>query len=88
MPQVPKYSGSAILNLHFPARDGDIIFSAELYGQSRTYGGLEQFSEAVNDAYVDATLRAGFRAAGGWSVIGYVENVTDAVFWDGLAQGG
>jgi iron complex outermembrane receptor protein len=87
LPQVPKYSGSMIVNLHFPARDGDIVFSSELYGQSRTYGGLEQLSEAVNDAYVDVTLRAGFRATSGWSAIAYVENVTDEVFYDGVAQG-
>jgi iron complex outermembrane receptor protein len=58
-----------------------------LYGQSRTYGGPEQLSEAVNDAYVDVTLRGGFRATSGWSVIAYVENVTDEVFYDGVAQG-
>jgi iron complex outermembrane receptor protein len=87
LPQVPKYSGSMIVNLHFPARHGDIIVTSELYAQSRTYGGLEQFSEAVNDAYADLTLRAGFRAADGWSVIAYVENVTDEVHYDGIAQG-
>ena len=87
LPQVPKYSGSMVVNLRFPARDGDIVFTSELYGQSRTYGGLEQFSEAVNDAYVDLTLRGGFRATSGWSVIAYVENVTDEVYYDGVAQG-
>lgn len=88
LPQVPKYSGSAVVNVHFPARDGDIVFTTELYGQSRTYGGLLQLNEAVNDAYVDLTLRGGFRATSGWSAIAYVENVTDEVSYDGVAEGG
>ena len=45
-------------------------------------------TEAVNDAYVDLTLRGGYRAASGWSVIAYVENVTDEVSYDGVAEGG
>ncbi len=88
LPQVPKYSGSAVVNLHFPSRNGDIVFSSELYGQSRTYGGLLQLNEAVNNAYVDLTLRGGFRATSGWSVIAYCENVTDEVSYDGVAEGG
>jgi len=88
LPQVPEYSGSAVVNLHVPARDGDVVFSAELYGQTRTYGGLEQLSEGVNDAYADLTLRGGYRATAGWSVIAYVENVTDSVYYDGVADGG
>ncbi len=88
LPQVPKYSGSAVINAHFPAHDGDIVFSAELYGQSRTYGGLLQLNEAVNNAYVDLTLRGGYRAESGWSAIAYVENVTDQVSYDGVAEGG
>ena len=87
LPQVPKYSGSAVINCHFPARDGEIIFTTEFYAQSRTYGGLEQLSEAVNDSYGDLTFRGGFRATEGWSVIAYVENVTDEVYYDGVAQG-
>jgi iron complex outermembrane receptor protein len=87
LPQVPEYSGSAVVNLHFPARDGDIVFAAELYGQSRTHGGLLQLNEAVNNAYVDLTLRGGFRATSHWSVIAYVENVTDQVSYDGVAEG-
>ncbi len=88
LPQVPKYSGSAVINAHFPAHDGDVVFSAELYGQSRTYGGLLQLNEAVNNAYVDLTLRGGYRAEAGWSAIVYVENVTDQVSYDGVAEGG
>jgi iron complex outermembrane receptor protein len=37
---------------------------------------------------VDLTLRGGFRATSGWSAIAYVENVTDEVSYDGVAEGG
>jgi len=88
LPQVPEYSGSAVVNLHIPAREGDVVFSAELYGQTRTYGGLLQTSEGINDAYADLTLRGGYRATGGWSAIAYMENVTNEVYYDGVSDDG
>src|SRR5262249_14602253 len=87
LPQVPKYSGSAVVTYHLPFRDGEFTASSEVYAQSRTYGGLEQLSEAVNTTYYDLTLRGGYRANAGWAVIAYVENVTDQVYHDGLPQG-
>ncbi|HTO57885.1 MAG TPA: hypothetical protein VMJ74_08815, partial [Pseudomonadales bacterium] len=87
LPQVPKYSGSAVVTYSFPYHDGEFTASSEVYAQSRTYGGLQQLSEAVNTTYYDLTLRGGYRANAGWSVIAYVENVTNQVFYDGLAQG-
>jgi iron complex outermembrane recepter protein len=88
LPQVPEYSGSAVVNLHFPARDGEISFTYELYAQAKTYGGLLQLSEAVNDSYADMALRGGYQSNSGWGVIAYVENLTDEVHYDGVAEGG
>jgi iron complex outermembrane receptor protein len=88
LPQVPKYSGSAIAEFHYPLRDGEITVSSELYAQSRTYGGLLQLQEAINGTYYDLTLRGGYRATSGWSAIAYLENVTDQVYYDGVAEGG
>ncbi|HET6471693.1 MAG TPA: TonB-dependent receptor [Pseudomonadales bacterium] len=87
LPQVPKYSGSAVVTAHLPYHDGEFTASSEVYAQSRTYGGLLQLSEAVNTTYYDLTLRGGYRANAGWSVIAYVENVTNQVFYDGVAEG-
>jgi len=87
LPQVPKYSGSAVVNVRYPMGDGELTFAAELYAQSRTYGGLLQLQEAINNTYYDLTLRGGYRASAGWSAIVYAENVTDQVYYDGLAEG-
>ncbi len=87
LPQVPEWSGSAVANLSFPMRDGEIILTAEGYGQTKTYGGLLQNPEGQNDAYVDLALRAGYQANRGWSATAYIENVTDNTHYDGVADG-
>ncbi len=84
---VPEFAGSAVLELHHPFADGELIYTAELFGQTETHGGLLALDEGENDGYADVTLRAGYRAAAGWSVIGYVENVTDEEYFDGVAEG-
>ncbi len=84
---VPEFSGSAVLELHHPYADGQLRYTAEVFGQSETHGGLLALSEAKNDAYYDLTLRAGYEAVAGWSVFGYVENVTDEIYFDGVAEG-
>jgi iron complex outermembrane receptor protein len=85
---VPEWSGSAVLELHHPFGDGELVYTAEVFGQTETYGGLLQLDEAENDAYADLTLRFGYRAADGWSAIGYAENVTDEEYFDGVAEAG
>ena len=51
------------------------------------FGGLLALKEAENDGYVDVTVRAGYRSNDGWSVIAYVENLTDETYFDGAAEG-
>jgi len=85
---VPEFSGSAVIELHHAFLDGELVYTAELYGRTETYGGLLQLPEAENDGYADLALRFGYRATDGWSVIGYVENVTDEVYFDGSAEAG
>jgi iron complex outermembrane recepter protein len=88
LPQVPKWSGSAVVNYSIPLQGGRILLTAEGYGQTKTYGGLEHLSEAINDGYFDGAVRAGYLSNGNWSVTAYVENVTDETHFDGIAQGG
>lgn len=87
-PTVPKFSGSAVLRFHAPVGPGEMNASAELFGQTDTYGGLLQLPEAVNDGYAELALRLGWRANAGWSVTGYVENLTNALYYTGVAEGG
>ncbi|MGE0180965.1 MAG: TonB-dependent receptor [Parvularculaceae bacterium] len=85
--QVPKFSGSAVLKFNAPAGPGAITGSAEIFGQTTTYGGLLQLPEAVNDGYAELALRLGYKADAGWSVIGYVENLTNVLYYTGVAEG-
>lgn len=85
--QVPKFSGSAVLKFTAPAGPGSITGSAELFGQTTTYGGLLHLPEAVNDGYAELALRFGYQADAGWSVIGYVENLTNVLYYTGVAEG-
>ncbi len=56
----------AIVNLRISPRATATSSSApNCTASRRTYGGLQQLSEAVNDAYVDVTLRGGFPRGGG-----------------------
>lgn len=85
---VPKFSGSAVLRFNYPAGPGAIKASAEAFGQTKTYGGLLKPDYAVNDAYADLSLRVGYASDAGWSIMGYVENVTNALYYDGVSDGG
>jgi iron complex outermembrane receptor protein len=87
-PSVPKFSGSAVLRFHAPLGPGELNASAEIFGQTDTYGGLLQLPEAVNDGYAELALRLGWRANAGWSVTGYVENLTNVLYYTGVAEGG
>jgi len=74
--------------MNYPLGSGAIRGSAEVAGQTKTYGGLLKPDYAVNDAYADLSLRIGYAAEAGWSIMGYVENVTDALYYDGVSEGG
>lgn len=86
-PAVPKFSGSAVLRMTAPLGAGAVKASAELFGQTDTYGGLLRLDEARNDGYAELALRLGYQAEAGWSVTGYVENVTNVLYYTGSAEG-
>jgi len=87
MPAVPKFSGSAVLKFNAPVGPGSVRASAELFGQTKTYGGLLHLDEAVNDGYGELALRLGYASDDGWSIMGYMENVTNALYYTGVAEG-
>lgn len=86
--QVPKFSGSAIARAEYPLGPGKIRAAAELIAQTKTYGGPAHLAEAVNPGYHDLSLRLGYVADAGWSVIGYVENVTNELYYTGSEEPG
>jgi iron complex outermembrane receptor protein len=87
IPTLPKFSGSAVLNFHAPLGPGSLTAAAEIFGQTVTYGGLLRLPEARNDGYAELALRLGYVADKGWSVIGYVENLTNVLYYTGSAEG-
>lgn len=84
----PEWSGSAVLNAHFPAANGEIIGNLSMTWESERGGGWEQLSETKIDAYQEFNLRFGYRSNDKWSVIGYVENLTDQTTYDGENNNG
>lgn len=86
--QVPEFSGAAILRAEYPLGPGRLRSTAELVAQTKTYGGPAHLAEAVNPGYHDLSLRFGYVADGGWSVIGYVENVTNELYYTGSEEPG
>jgi len=82
LPQLPEFSYSGVLQGRLPAGAGEWLGRLELYGQSKTGGGLEDDPAGRLGSWYDATLRFGYRANAGWQVLGYVENVTDQEYWD------
>jgi iron complex outermembrane receptor protein len=62
--------------------------NAEAFGQTETFGGLLRLAEARNEGYVELAFRVGYEADAGWSVYGYVENVTNALYYTGAEEGG
>ncbi len=84
----PRFSGSAVLSFTAPVGPGAVRAAVEGFGQTETYGGLLRLAEARNDGYVDLAIRAGYEADAGWSIFGYVENVTNALYYTGAEEGG
>jgi iron complex outermembrane recepter protein len=83
LPELPEFSYAAVLQGVFPAlAGGEWIGRVEMFGQSKTGGGLENDPAGKMGAYTEWTLRAGYRAAAGWQVLGYVENVTHKKYFD------
>jgi iron complex outermembrane recepter protein len=82
LPELPKFSYSAVLEGRLPAASGEWIGRAELFGQTESGGGLEHDPAGEQDGYNELALRAGFRAHSGWEVLAYVENVTNELYYD------
>ncbi len=86
LPTQPKYSGSAVVNFTYPLQSGSLVASAEVAAQTAIYGGLKLENSSRVGGWADLTLRVGYESPTGWSLIAYVENVTDAVYFDGAVE--
>jgi len=86
LPTQPKYSASGVVNFTYPLPYGSIVASAEVAAQTAIFGGPKLQSSSRVGGWADLTLRTGFKSPAGWSIIGYVENVTDKVYFDGAVE--
>ncbi|MCH8321588.1 MAG: TonB-dependent receptor [Proteobacteria bacterium] len=85
---VPDLSGAARINFRYPVNGGYIRAAAELYGQTKTSALSASTDPAeVIDAYADISLRFGYESNNGWAITAYVENVTNALYYDGIFAG-
>jgi len=84
----PEFSGAAVLNAHFPLGAGEVFGAVEVAWESERGRGWEDIPDSAIDAYQEWSLRVGYRSAGSWSVLAYLENVTDEFTWDGAANNG
>ncbi|TDI61011.1 MAG: TonB-dependent receptor [Alphaproteobacteria bacterium] len=85
---VPDLSGAAMINFRYPVSGGQIRASAEMYGQTKTSALSASTDPAeVIQAYADLSLRFGYVSDSGWSAWAYVENVTNALYYDGIFAG-
>lgn len=85
---VPDFSGSARLSYRKPIDGGLIRGAVEIFGQTQT-GALSLSTDPaeVIDAYGDISIRIGFESDNGWAITAFVENVTNALYYDGIFAG-
>lgn len=86
---VPKWVLAGVATYHMPVGDtGELTASIDFRTQSSAFGGIENLVIARNDGWTDVSARVGYSDEAGWSVVAYVENLFDAVYFDGTNEGG
>ncbi len=82
----PELSGSVALTGTFPRGRGEYFGSVEVFWEGDRGRGYDNIAESENPAYQDWSARFGYRFDNNWSVTGYVENLTDELYYDGSAN--
>ncbi len=86
---IPKWVLAGVATYHTPIGDtGELTASIDFRTQSSAFGGIENLIVARNDGWTDVSARIGYSDEAGWSVVAYVENLFDAVYFDGTNEGG
>ena len=85
---VPDFAGSARITGRYPIQGGNLRLTFELWGQTKT--GALGFSVDPDEkikAYAELAIRLGYRSDNGWGITGYVENLTDVTYLEGIFNG-
>jgi len=89
LPGTPKFTFSGLLAYHQPiGDDGEINASIDWRTQTKTYGGLDNIELYAQEGWSDFSARVGYESNNGWSVVAYVENIFDRMYYDGTSEGG
>ncbi|MCH8867805.1 MAG: TonB-dependent receptor [Proteobacteria bacterium] len=84
----PEISGSAVLKGDFPVGNGSIIGNLEVFFESERGRGYEDIIDSQIDAFQEWAFRIGYASDNNWTLMGYVENFTDELTFDGAANNG
>jgi iron complex outermembrane receptor protein len=80
----PEFMGSMVLKADYPVKDGRVVANLEGFWESERGGGYSDLPWQTLSAYQEWSLRIGYESNGNWSVMGYVENLTDELNYAGL----
>ena len=83
----PEWSGSFVLNAHKPINNGELIGSVAVFWEDEKGGDISNDPEGIIDSFYNVSVTAGYQAED-WSLIGYVENATDELYYDEGTLGG
>ncbi|MFQ5608760.1 MAG: TonB-dependent receptor [Woeseiaceae bacterium] len=84
----PEFMGSAVLRSEFPVGNGAIIGNIETFWESERGGGYEQIIDSRLPSFQEWTVRAGYASDNNWTIMAYVENVTDELNYAGSQNNG
>lgn len=89
LPGTPEWMYSGMVTFHTPVGDsGEFNASLDFSIQTESYSnGLANQEEAVLDGWTDMSFRVGYEDDAGWSILAYVENLTDEVYFYGGYEG-
>lgn len=86
---IPKWTFSGVATYHTPVTDtGEMTLSVDWRTQSGSFGGIENIPIARNPGWTDVSVRLGYEDEAGWSIVAYVENIFDEIYFDATNEGG
>lgn len=84
----PELSGSISLRGTFPRSNGEFFGSIDMFWEGERGRGYDNLQQSESDAYQDWSIRLGYRFNNAMTLTGYVENLTDELYFDGAANNG
>jgi iron complex outermembrane receptor protein len=84
----PTWASNGVATAHYPLVTGELFLSGEWSYQGRRREAFDWRGVTRRDAYVAANLRAGYRIGSRFEIGAYVQNLFDALYYQGASNGG